>query len=93
MNPHLISFTALVGQYHSLLHRFARFIIRNDEEAKNIASKALANLWENRQGIHTSGEARTILRTSIRVLCHAWLEQQALELAKQRNQYPLQPGN
>lgn len=85
MNPHLISFTALVGQYHTLLYRFSRFIIRNEAAASIIASNALANLWENRHGVHTAAEARIILKTTTRVLCHTWLREQALTLGKEDN--------
>ena len=86
MNPQLISYMALVGKYHPLFFRFARFMIRNEAEAKAIAGKALATLWSNRKGIYTMPEARQFLKTTTRVLCHSWLHEQALLLAHKSKQ-------
>jgi DNA-directed RNA polymerase specialized sigma24 family protein len=83
MNPQLISYMALVGKYHPLLFRFARFTVRDEKVAKSIAGRALATLWANRKGIYTMSDARQFLKTTTRVLCHAWLHEQALLLARQ----------
>ena len=82
MNPQLISFTALVSLYHPVLFRLARFIVRNESAARSIAIRALVTVWANRKGIHTMIEARIFLKTTTRVLCHTWLQDQALLLGR-----------
>ena len=80
MNPELHSFTALVQQYHPMLTRFARFIIRNEEASIAIAGQALINLWACQKQLQHSSEARNFLRNNTRILSHSWLHQQVLRL-------------
>ena len=76
MNPQLLSFAAIVQQYHPVLVRYARLIVHQHAGAEAIASLALMAYWDNREHVQTPGELRTFFMTTIPALCEAWLKRE-----------------
>ena len=89
MNQSLTIFTVLVQQYHPILYRFARCIIKNEQEADAIAAKALVQCWNKKEELLTATDIHNFLKTTTRTLCHQWLQEQALAIRQQ--QYRTQP--
>jgi DNA-directed RNA polymerase specialized sigma24 family protein len=85
MNPvrNFPSFVICAVNNRLLLFRYARFAIRNEQAAYDIADDTLLALWDKRASLYTYAAVRTFLHTTTCHACHAWLCHQTLSCAQQ----------
>jgi hypothetical protein len=72
----------IAAEWYPLLQRYARLIIRNNEEASLIASKCLLVLEKFRDDVIKDEQLRDYFMKCTRGACMCWLRDQALLLKK-----------
>lgn len=95
MNPihNIPSFAICAINSRVLIVRYARFIIRNQHAAEDIADTVLLLIWEKRKTLYTHQLVRTFILINTRMACHAWLYRQSLFLRQQKTTVRLLNGN
>lgn len=72
----------IITKYYHLLSRYARFFIKNQAAAEDIAIEVLEQLGEQPSLWKDSQQLRTHLKMSTHIACYQWLLNQALQICK-----------
>lgn len=61
------AFERVVRQWGSRVHSHAVWMLRDREEARDVAQEALMRLWKHREEVHEAGAREWLLRTAHRL--------------------------